>query len=482
MKPKSNKIKRIIILLAILLLVITGSNAEDARPSAERVITYNEFIAVIRSKLPEIKKNELKIALAANQIKSATAAENINLKGTMGYGAESTTESSYSITTQSSLSSDVSVTKNIIQSGTTVNAGMTLLYYPEYQSLTSSASNGLYRPALYFSIKQSVLKNAFGMADRLAKKDAYLSTEIARIQTSYDNKELMNYYRKSYFDWLLKMEKLKLVTESLDSALQLEGRVRDRYKSGLSDNAEVQNARSTVLAGRESVETVNQELSIYAEVYGIYFDKEKFSPDRDSFEKLYQEASSCNYSDIDFAKSSISDIYRLTKSLYQERYRVYNNSLLPQLNLVGEYRLVNQNESLGKAITSANNQEYYVGVEFNYPIGNSAGESKLEECRLEVEQINQEYLQSAESYRRTLIACRQESVALKKIITLKEEKLAALESQYRSELAKFSQARIDLDKVISTSQSLTANRIALWESREKLIEIYIDYLDLGEIE
>lgn len=463
----------------LLHLVLSGmASAQDKSITVEK-ISYKNFIERVKLQLPELRKNRLQVEKAKNTLYGAGSDGDFYLTGESGY-TKTDVLSQGSSTEKKDYSSKLGVTKKITQTGTEITTGAAY-NRTEYSSDSSSA---YHYPSLYVKFSQSLLKNAFGTVDRYAVNNAKMLYEIEKLRETESNKTDINYYKKLYFSWIEYREELKMINNSIDTSKKLAESIKNRFRSGLVNSADLYSSAAVVLKYQIAYEELQTEMNAMETELSIFFNDISSGnkvPDDAEFQEFYTSSSASPYLPVTFDRTTNAGIYRLTKENLKYTADVSENKLLPQLDLVAEYTKKSEDTAFIKSAENLNSTDYYLGFSFSYPLQNIENRSKLQETKLTIEEINSEYSISENSYQKSLNSIISRYKDFLRLSALREKRINTLEEKYRFELQKYQQSQLDLETLINTSIDITNERISLVQLKKKMIENYIDFTDLTEI-
>ncbi len=463
--------------LLILLLAVNGI-AQDNLNSAEK-ISYKTFIEIVKLQLPELRKNRLQVEKAKNTLYGAGSAEDINLSGEAGY-AKTDILSQGNSAEKRDYSSKIGLTKKIAQTGTDLTAGAAY-NRTEYDT---QGSTPYHYPSVYVKFSQSLLKNAFGTLDRYAVNNARMRYEIEKLREIESNKTDINYYKKLYFTWIEYREELKLLNNSINTSIKLAETIKNRFKSGMVNSADLYSSSAVVLKYQIAYEELLTEMNVMESELAVFFNdlsaikNENRKPDEAEFSSFYTASLTSGYPVITFDMTSNAEVYRLTKENLKYSADISENRLLPQLDLLGEYTRKSEDKTFSKSTGNLNATDYYMGFSFSYPLQNTENSSKVEETKIAIEEINSEYSISQNSYSKSLDAILSRYKDSRRIIDLRGKRIETLEEKQRFELQKYQQSQLDLEILINTSIEITNEKISLLRLKKQMIENYIDYSDL----
>ncbi len=469
------------------LLAAAGLTAGTAYPqegtAPKETLSFESYLGKIREKLPELKKNRIAVERARNARLAADAPSDTMLEGsgawnkTWRYSSNPFSRRGY----ESTYSANLGVSKKIPPTGTTLRAGAS---YTQFRSDIDYGSfvlpDAYHYPSYYAGFTQSLLNNAFGVIDRFAARDAEMKIAIEKLRADNADKSDLNRYRKLYFDWVEQAEKLTLLQKSIANAEALRDQVARKFRLGLAENDDVQNAAASALQYRAAYEEAAAAYRALLGEIGLLVDTSKYAPSPGEFDARFSASETANFSEVPFEKTRSAEIYRLMKNNHNYAREVAENKLLPQLELHGMVTRKAQDSDFAAAAGGMNNTDYYLGFSVTYPLGNSQAESEARIADLAIEEVNREFDISRNDYGKNLTSLLGTAGGIKKMIGISGERIKALESKYRTEEKKYLQARLDLNFLIASANALTAERINLLGLKKQLIYHHIDYTDLTE--
>ena len=460
---------------SFILIIFMASGLFAEEPGGERkTISYENYISEIEKSLPELKSNELDILSAENRVKSASSAGDISLNG----GGSAYSKKQYSGIADSGdiegYNYYAGLSKTITSTGTDVSA--TYNYSKnDYGNFTTVPDYSSYEPSVTVKITQPLLYNFLGKVDRYSENNAKMQLEVAKYQLGENNKSILNSYRKLYFQWVMYKEIIKNLDEAIDNSNVLKGQIKRKVDAGLADNDDYQSSVASVLTYehqrteyRTSLKNVENRLSAYIDISAIM-------PDENVFNEYFVKVNTAEFPEVNFKSTTSAQIMDLTTKNYAYSKGVYENKLLPELNL---YAGVTKKDMSGSQTYGVNDTDYSVGFEFKYSLENNSAQSSLKDIEIKLKSLEYEYRAAENSYRKSLLSCIDSVKGINDQLSGKEKTLKARESQVLTEKKKYSQGRLGLSYVINTENSITSERNNIVNLRYQLIGYYIDYLDL----
>ncbi len=463
------------IITAISFAVLTATAAFSEQSDVNRkTLSYDEYITGIEKNLPELKSNEMDILSAENKVKSAKSGGDTSLTA----GGTAFSNTSYSgINNKGDVEGYdyyAGLSKTITSTGTTLS-GTYNYTKNSYSNFSSTSDYSSFEPSFTVKISQPLLNNFLGKVDRFSEDNAKMQLEIAGHQLQQNNKSVLNAYKKLYFQWIIYKENIRNLDEAVSNSVKLKDQVKRKVDAGLADNDDYQNSVASVLNYENQRRENLTSLKNIENQMGLYIDISRGVPDEKIFNEYLQKSVNSGFEEIDFKKTTSAKIMDLTMKNYSYSKGVYENRLLPELNIFAGATQKNISESQTYGVKD---RDYNFGFEFKYSLENNSAESSLEDAEIQIKALGYEYKSAENSYRKQLLNYIDSSNGLIEQLKNKENKLKALESKLLTEKKKYSQARLNLSYLIETENSINSEKINILTLKYQLISYYIDYNDL----
>jgi outer membrane protein TolC len=453
--------------MKLLLICAAGIPATIAA----QTYTHDEYIAAIRPRLPEVRSSALSVKSAETDIRSAQAVGDTTLGGNAYYKRNTAAGTQQPV---AGYSSELGLTKRITSTGTTVSGGMG---YALNDYDTAAGSSRTHSPYYFAAVRQSLLKNSFGVIDRLAASDAEWQKKITQTRAELDDASIIRNYSTLYFQLLSAQRKKKLAEESLAESERVLARTRERFRTGSSANDEYQNARRDVLARTETVESLDTAVQTYAYQAALPLGMKELAAPDDEFDTMLRTAEQCAFEYRSFGDTRTGRLYALSIHRFRDAGNARKNALRPELDLVGRYQQGGADDTLSRSMETMNQKEYYLGIELSMALGNSAAGAEDAKNALQTETAQLAYESAERSHRESLDAIARQASLSQRVIAIKKEKIESLRSEYATELARFSTGSLALSKLTETAQLLIAERLSLADELRARIELFLEYQD-----
>ncbi len=332
-------------------------------------------------------------------------------------------------------------------------------------------------PTLTLQYAQPLLKNAFGMLDRLPIAIAGLDNKITEWTVSEENSYLLANYKKLYMQWVVYAQSRDFLMQSLENARTLERLSREQRQVGYIDDADLLNSQMLVMEIQNQLLDVNNAYTNLQHQVSLIVKEEDIQPDTNEWNLLNQEIQNSDLAPIGFEDTRQA----LILDFMQEKIKHYSgavrNSRLPELNA-----LLNVGMEVYSTNSAATNRAdfeivpaFYAGLQLKYPINNidhQANSLELRKNRLEYDLYLQKY--TSEFNYKMQEKTRNIDFYRNKINN-RQSMGSLLQSRYNAEYRTFTQGRGALAQLIDTRNEMLRNRIDEADIQLRLIFEYFDY-------
>ena len=489
MSSRGIKMKKRIITSLILLAIPTLSQSAQKKTGRDstpgKKITFEEYLSSVGKKLPDLRSNEIALSRARIQKYRTKAVDDTYLTGDAAWSRvkQYSLGSSFQMDYARGVTSSVGVNRTISATGTRLSTSLGYTWNDIKGTNTlavpsQSLSIPVYSPVLTVSVSQPLLKNFFGKIDRYAKKNAGLQIRIETARKEVNDRNVLNYFKKLYIQWIQYNETLDLLQKTIDNTRRLEAQVRRKARRGLADNDDVQKIRTSLLSYqaqfyqyRQRRDSITREIALYVNTDGIV-------PDRASRDGLFILAGKKEYVPTAFEKTGTGRMLVTSLEQLSLQLGVNRNDLLPNLDLYASVSQKSNEGSFSSSFSKMNDTDYSIGLSVSYPLGNHEKRGALRDTKLAIKEMKASHESTRNEYMKKIIQIQESVRAVNKLIAVHRGTVTALNSQYITEYKKYNQARLNLTFLIQTRNSIAAEEVALLDLQGQLIGYYFDYCDL----
>jgi len=288
----------------------------------------------------------------------------------------------------SNISGSAGISKQF-STGTSVKAGLTASM-PSYKSLSSTGEDlNLYQTGLSVELSQEILKNSFGVNDRLEERKIYNQRLTSRENIRSKLAGLIVEALVSYWNIAIAEENLKTRKISLKSTADIKKLVQRKILLGLSEREEVDDWSGKVLDEKSRRDIA--EKSLFDAKLGM---KRVLSLDPDVvllLGKTFREDKPA----VSF-QEALKDAFMKRSDLKNKRielknagidYEIAVNSGLPSLKIKATYGNNSYDPDSHVNSTTEYNPEYSVGFEFSYPLNGKFSRADLRDSRIGLQSL-----------------------------------------------------------------------------------------------
>lgn len=466
--------------LAVIILITAGTiYAQDAKPAAtvKDKIAYTVYLDQITVALPEVKSNTISVLQASNAVKKAKSSGDISVNGSGTYMKSnqlSVTSTGPAVGTVDGYDYNAGVSKVFTSTGTNVSANID---YSKNSYSDFGYDYSTYTPAASLRVTQPLLYNFLGKIDSFSEKDAVMKEEIAKLRLTENNKSILNAYKKMYFQWMISINILANLDDSVKNMRKMRDQVARNFRAGLSEDDDLQRASAAVLQYENQYQDYQTYLNNIRSTLSVYIDSAKLNPDENDFNSFYALSSDNAYDFVSFDKTNYSKIIDLTLKNLDYSKGINENKMLPSLNAFAGITQKNITIDSSNKFSKYPYRDYNVGFEFSYKLGNNSYESDLESVNIQIQAMKYEYERTTGEYKKNLMKLKESSEGIKSQIKNTATMIEVLNRQSLSERKKYGQGRLPLSYVIDTENNITTKQTALINLKYQLIAYYIDYMD-----
>lgn len=329
-------------------------------------------------------------------------------------------------------------------------------------------THGSEASAASLSVSVPVVRNAFGLADRMISEIAGYEKEIALLQAAEAYENYVAHLLKVYYSWHSDYASMQAGAASLAEAERFHKNMIERKRSGVAYEADVQKSRMQLAEKKSAAAELEfkylQSLNFIKLVLndpepvpgkpGVFAEKNI----EGSVNEIFSRTRPGIIAEIAVKKAGVSEAKAF-------------NMLLPAVEISAEVRT----QGTGYALTS-NSNSVFAGFSASLPVFASSQDmaryeiEKLENARSRVSAGygRKTYVMKIENLKAAVETRREQSL-------LAAEKEEAAEAVLREEKRNYSQARISLNDLINAVNSAEQAKFARINAEAALSAAVIDY-------
>lgn len=254
-----------------------------------------------------------------------------------------------------------------------------------------------YQTGVTVQLTQELLRNSFGMSERLSSKKLAASARAAKEGIRMKLAALLADAVVGYWNVAIAEENLRTSREGLTNTEAIRDLIGRKARLGLAEGDEVLDWDSRVLQGRNSrdradkllfdarltmMRTLNLDPSLEIEVGATF----REDPPSVKVEEALHDA---------FTMRSDWKAIQALIAAAEAEYRIAESEALPSLRLKAAAGSVDVDRRSYPGTLNNVNPVFSTGMEMTYPLGNSAAETRLKEARLSLsrEKLNAQALE-----------------------------------------------------------------------------------------
>ncbi len=338
--------------------------------------------------------------------------------------------------------------------------------------------NPSYNSDLTFTVKQPLLRDA-GIAYNGAKiKSARNEVDIAQYEVEKQEIEVVAKLEEVYFDLVAAMRDREIRLGALALAKELRDVNEERVQLGTAEPIVVLQAEAAMASQRELV--LRAENGIGNAQDRLRKALQPIDPVQrwdHPIAPLDGLPTGVDLGDPDAYASHVlrsrPDYLKLRKQVENKliSVREAENQLLPKADVNGTLKMTGLDGNLGNSydvLFRGDTYEWEVGFEFEYPIGNRAGRSRLRKAKLELEQARKK----VRSLERDISV---EVAEASREVGNARERIAASQKEVELRQKKLHDERDKFDLGISTTQNVLESQRELADAMAKELQAEVDF-------
>lgn len=484
----------VVCFLLSLLIPVYGDETQKT------VITFDEYIMMVRNNLEELRLNSVGLELVKNEYNKTLSVHDVDFDVTMsGVGTKTypdgqMVELDYSagFRAESSLSTR-------LMSGTGIKIGgeYTQLYtwgnvtgseptfdafgmLSGFNETKDSLNTTGYDPVVKITVTQSLLQNCFGFLDRAGKKNAKLAVSVEQLQKDLQDAQVINDYKKLYVLWIGRGEIITFIESNIDYSQKLETDALARLKAGLADEDELYQIKYLRNRLQEQYHQAATEHRVLTKRLAQVLGAAHYIPDAAYLTRHYADVSGGEFAPVDYEATKTYRIMQLTQEQLAFLKKVKFYQTLPQLNLFADvgikfHRFNQRIDDTEKTRDYYGDVDVNAGLEFSYVLGSHKERGEYREAVLQLQELQAQTMILKRKYHEDREALMANSAMIKEMIIIKEENISFLNTIHTMRLKKLRQGLIEFDSLVDTKNSLISEQIDLMTLQWQLMHVYYDY-------
>lgn len=464
----------------LLILLLSNSVLYTQEPILPKTIYFNEYVDSVLIKLPDIQLNKLKYTQSqVNQMKALKQKEWIfEIRSGVFQESDFTGNIDSPFVFQTGWEFASSLQKTFVNIGGRMNLDFIYRQFAARGVVDGiTEERDFFVPTLTFQYVQPLLKNAFGILDRIPIALAGLESKITDWSIEEENSYLLSNYKKLYMQWVVYGQIYDFLQESYNNAIELERISINQQRTGFIDGVDLQNTKILLLEIENEILDVENAYTNLQQQISFLVGDTNIQPDPNEWDLFNNILNNESFDALSFEDTRQSLILEFMNDKLKHSGRALRNSRFPELNLL----LTAAMEVYSTNSTSQVNEilivpAYYAGLQLKYSFGDIDYKANLLEYQkssLEYQYLLEKY---ADDYHYKMQDKKRKLTFYREKINNKQQINGALQKRYNVQYQKFTQGREVLASLVDTRNQMLKNRIAESDIQMRLIFEYFDFL------
>ncbi|MGL4367481.1 MAG: hypothetical protein ACRCTQ_04280 [Brevinemataceae bacterium] len=466
----------------ILFAQGVAENSDTEITEVKEIVYFSEFKKQVWEKIPEIQMNLLdNLQAQINMVKSGKNKEwNFDIRTGLFQEVDFTGNLDSPFIFQKGWELQTSLSKTFASIGGRMNLEFLYRQFRAEGIVNGNSAVGMfYVPTLTLQYVQPLLKNAFGLLDRVPGTLAGFEKKITEWSVENENAHLLSNYKKLYMQWIVYDQVRTFLNESLQNALKLEDLSIKQLRSRYIDEVDFHNVKMLVLNIENELMEVNISYTNLMNQVSYIMDRTNIQPDSGEWIVMNQVLQNESFEGITFEKTRQALILEFMGQKLKYSAGSLKNLQMPELNLILSASMeVYATNSVPVREDIIIVPAFYAGVNFRYPF-----------CNIDYQVKSLEYKKGMKEYEFLMQKAQSDfdrySNEKKKNLLFYREKINnrnavqdALQKRYTAQYRKFIQGREQMASLVETQNSILKNRIEEADVQLRLVYEYFDYLVL----
>ena len=299
-----------------------------------------------------------------------------------------------------------------------------------------------------------LLKNRNGFLDRLPFDLKQFDVDFSRVQAQENQEDFLASVAGKFLDGVLLTEQKKIIQDRLRLSEEELSRTKNKREANLVDEVDVIRAEDAVRIAKQNQMLVESQwkglqtelavLSQNSELYSV-------SPEFNLYELEKLVPLEIAMSQVKKKSRQINTLNVRLGQLEQLR-RGFEETLEPDLALVGQFNTKNLDEGLGNS-SKMDKADAVVRLQFSLPLGNRTARSEITKTDLQTRQLNDQLEEVTLTLASTLANLYIQIQEFEKVLDLNVEQIRSAKEKTQEELKLSDQGRGELTFVIQSQDS-----------------------------
>lgn len=450
--------------------------------------TYKDFLADVKKTNKTIRAQKENVKVKEAAIMSAKSVNDFTITGEGGYTFAQSKNQAVSYQPEEIKGYNIYIGASRIVKETGLIGSVKYGYEMSNYGWASGNSFGLtsvdnYSPSISFEIIQPLLRNIGGPQYQLPVKLAKYQKDLSEIEEKETTESILASASSVYFTWYVLDKQIALTTSLIEKIQEQKKWTEKQLRDGLVEEEELHRISSTLFENESFKVKLQAALKYYKKLLQTYFSQER------DLAELIPLLPSLNLepkgNDFIDKNSRVAKLIQITEKMQEETMVASKNDKLPDLSLLGSYKLHGNGTEFNDAHGSNfENNDFFIGLTLSIPLFNNDKKGAYLSEYHNLKKIKLENAQSLYEFKKTFAGLKEqielytESIdKLKKSIEHSKNKIKFLEIKYKK-------ARISLFELLTEQMALLGSEMSfeqmlvdrlnlIVKAKEILDELYI---------
>ncbi|PKL11183.1 MAG: hypothetical protein CVV50_06075, partial [Spirochaetae bacterium HGW-Spirochaetae-6] len=278
-----------------------------------------------------------------------------------------------------------------------------------------------------------------------------------------------------YMEWVYLSKQKEILGEIIRNNENLFSQTQEKVNAGIAQVSDLEVARINVIVYQNTLLEIDNGYQNTLRKMQKYL---TISSDKTPQLSLLEEEKSV--SPVTMVKSRILETMRLLESQLKINLSAKENALLPSFDAIAAYTVSSSETGLSSAYSGMKTSEFYLGFQFNMPLGNYDARGAAKEVKAEYEKIVLKRLDTEKDLSTNEENLRNTVASYARLVKEQQRYITALNRKLQDENRQYRQGILSLREVTRTSNDLANAKLQLTKYMVDLQNFYYRYQELTD--
>ena len=442
------------------------------------VVKLEDFVKAYLEKSIKVEEEKLNVEKSKASTTRSEAIDDFYFKLGGGYTYSKPGPNFVYQTDASILGLNASLEKVLSATGTRFSASHEMGYVASELNANGTMAGiapDTYNPNLSIAVTQPLLKNFLGLQDRLPFKLSKINETIQKITYNEALEQAMVDATGLYMEWVYLSKQKEILGEIIRNNENLFSQTQEKVNAGIAQVSDLEVARINVIVYQNTLLEIDNGYQNTLRKMQKYL---TISSDKTPQLSLLEEEKSV--SPVTMVKSRILETMRLLESQLKINLSAKENALLPSFDAIAAYTVSSSETGLSSAYSGMKTSEFYLGFQFNMPLGNYDARGAAKEVKAEYEKIVLKRLDTEKDLSTNEENLRNTVASYARLVKEQQRYITALNRKLQDENRQYRQGILSLREVTRTSNDLANAKLQLTKYMVDLQNFYYRYQELTD--